>query len=76
MVDEAALRPLFDALPGNARLRELHCGGVHFSDGFVRDVMLPAVASSPSLRVLTVASRAAEPAEQLVRRRSEGGAAC
>jgi hypothetical protein len=75
---DAALRPLFDALPGVTRLRTLRCfdGGFvqdDLSDAFIRDRVLPALRANASLRELALgdskrASMLLE-AEQLVNSR-------
>jgi hypothetical protein len=56
---DAALRPLFDALPGVTRLRTLRCfdGGFvqdDLSDAFIRDRVLPALHANASLRELAL----------------------
>ena len=58
VIDDATMRPLFEALPRNTKLRELDCMHNLRSAAFVRDVVLPAVRANTSLRVLYVASRA------------------
>jgi hypothetical protein len=49
---EDGLRPLFEALPHNAHLRELDCSHNDISEAFARDVLLPAVRANASLRKL------------------------
>jgi hypothetical protein len=51
-LNDAALRPLFEALPRNTHLRMLGVGQNRMSDAFVADVLLPAVRTNTSLRVL------------------------
>ncbi len=50
------LRPLFEALPQNTRLRTLSIPGNDLSAAFARDVMLPAVRANTSLRTLNALS--------------------
>jgi hypothetical protein len=52
MLEDAGLGPLFDALPRNTHLRELHCGNNNMSDAFARERLLPAVRANASLREL------------------------
>jgi hypothetical protein len=70
---EHGLRPLFEALPRNAHLRQLDCSDNAPSDAFAADVLLPAVRAHASLRTLRLAgcsqSDAARTAEALVARR-------
>jgi hypothetical protein len=51
---DAALRPLVNALPRNARLRELDIKNNGMSDAFARERLLPAVRANRSLRKLVV----------------------
>jgi hypothetical protein len=51
-LDDAGLRPLFDALPANTHLRSLKCQGNRASIPFVLRVLLPAVRANTSLRKL------------------------
>ncbi len=75
---DEGLRPLFEALPGNAHLRELDCSDNNVSTACVRDVLLPAVRANASLRALRLAAGAqsataeepAREAEALLARRS------
>jgi hypothetical protein len=50
---EAQLRPLLEALPANAHLRELSVAGSSMSAVFARDVLLPAVRANSGLRKLS-----------------------
>jgi hypothetical protein len=55
LVGDAALRPLFDALPQNTHLRTLiFSGGGRVRHEFVRDTLLPAVHANTSLRSFEV----------------------
>ncbi len=69
---QAALAPLFHALPTNTHLRALDCSGHDISDAFVREVLLPAVRANKALRELTLVPRtdAAMEAMALVRARA------
>jgi hypothetical protein len=49
---DTGLRPLFDALPANTHLRTLNCENNCLTEGFARDVLLPAVRANASLREL------------------------
>jgi hypothetical protein len=75
------LRALFEALPANTHLRKLDCHGNAMSDACARDVLLPAVATNTSLRVLITQDAyewqwsAARDAEVLVARRGGEGEA-
>jgi hypothetical protein len=51
-LSDAALRPLFEALPFNTHLRTLSVVYNGTSDAFARDVLLPAVRANTSLRKL------------------------
>jgi hypothetical protein len=53
-LQEAALGPLFDALPANAHLRTLLLGDVTASAEFVRERLLPAVRANTSLTRLEI----------------------
>jgi hypothetical protein len=53
-LQEAALRPLVDALPANTHLRTLLLGKVTASAAFLRDRLLPAVRSNASLTSLEI----------------------
>jgi hypothetical protein len=53
-LDDAGLRPLFDALPANTHLRTLNVAGNDMSPEFARDVLLPAARANTSLRQLIV----------------------
>jgi hypothetical protein len=76
-VSDEGLRPLFEALPRNSHLRELNCAHNNLTDGFARDVLLPAVRDNTSMRTLITHGGygrqldAALEAEALVARRSE-----
>jgi hypothetical protein len=48
-LDDDALRPLFEALPANTHLQQLHCKGNRLSGPFARDVALPAIRANTSL---------------------------
>ncbi len=48
---DEGLRPLFDALPANTHLTSLDCRSNTLTEGFARDVLLPAVRANTSLRV-------------------------
>jgi hypothetical protein len=54
-LQEAALGPLFDALPANTHLRELELGEVTASAEFLRERLLPAVRANTSLTTLEIA---------------------
>ncbi len=49
---DGGLRPLCDALSHNTHLQELDCSNNGISDAVARDVLLPAVRASASLRKL------------------------
>jgi hypothetical protein len=68
------LRALFEALPHNTHLRELECSQNGMNEAFARDVLLPAVRASTSLRKLVARSRpsaSAAEAKRIVSRRAE-----
>jgi hypothetical protein len=79
-LNDAGLRPLFEALPGNAHLRELKCLDNFISNAFEADVLLPAVHANTSLRTLVVyqyaqqASGAVLEAQTLVKSRGSEAA--
>jgi hypothetical protein len=52
MLGPTGLTPLFEALPRNTHLRELHCGENRKGAAFEEHVMLPAVRANTSLRLL------------------------
>jgi hypothetical protein len=59
---DAALGPLFDALPAVTRLRLLDCecdrnDDAHLSDAFIRGRVMPALRANASLRVLKLGDR-------------------
>jgi hypothetical protein len=54
-LQEAALGPLFDALPANTHLETLMLGEVTASAAFLRDRLLPAVRANTSLTSLDIA---------------------
>ncbi len=56
LLDDAALWPLFEALPRNSHLRSLCCSGYMMSDKFVATRLLPAVRANTSLLALAVTS--------------------
>jgi hypothetical protein len=78
-LNDAALRPLFDALPANTHLRELDISHSNMTATFARDVLLPAVRANTSLRKLDAESDVAHPgvaeATALVAARGGGGGA-
>lgn len=49
---DAGMRPLLGALACNRHLRTLNCSNTGMSEGFVRDVLLPALQANTSLRTL------------------------
>jgi hypothetical protein len=51
-LNDAALRPLFEALPRNTHLRTLDVSYNNLSAAFAADVLLPAVRTNTSLRAL------------------------
>jgi hypothetical protein len=51
-LDDAGLRPLFEALPANTHLRTLNVSYNNTSAAFARDVLLPAVRANTSLTKL------------------------
>lgn len=51
-LEEGGLRPLFEALPHNTHLRSLACCYDEMTEGFARDVLLPAVRANTALRSL------------------------
>ena len=51
-IDDASMRPLLEALPGNAHLHVLKCSSNYMSAAFARDVLLPAMRANTSLRSL------------------------
>jgi hypothetical protein len=51
-LNDAALRPLFEALPRNTHLCTLNVRENDLSEAFARDVLLPAVHANTSLRTL------------------------
>jgi hypothetical protein len=72
---EHGLRPLFDALPGNAHLHTLDVRTNGISEAFARTQLLPAVRANSSLRVLKEGHRpAAREAEALVAARAAAAA--
>jgi hypothetical protein len=76
-LDDAALRPLFNALPANTHLRTLEMSHNNMSEAFARDVLLPAVRANASLRTLCALSDVVHPgaaeATALVAARGGGG---
>jgi hypothetical protein len=74
---DAALRPLFEALPTSTHLRELDISYNDMSEAFAADVMLPAVRANTSLWTLHAWSRDEHPgtaeAIALVAARGGGG---
>jgi hypothetical protein len=72
---DAVLRPLIEALPANAHLRELDISYNGMSEAFARDVLLPAVRANTSLRTLRVDIEipGAVAAMALVAARRDGG---
>jgi hypothetical protein len=67
------LRPLFEALPHNAHLRELDCSyNSGMSEAFARDALLPAVRANASLRTLVAGTtfESAAEAERVVSSRA------
>jgi hypothetical protein len=74
-LQEAALGPLVDALPGNTHLKKLLLGEVTASAEFLRERLLPAVRANTSLRKfkITVTGEgegAAHEAQQIVNSRA------
>jgi hypothetical protein len=72
-LDDACLRPLFEALPRATHLRKLYVHHNDISAAFAADVLLPAVRANASLRALCVGGdeHAARAAEHAVDRRAE-----
>ncbi len=73
---DAALGPLFDALPRNTHLRELHCCSNYMSKAFARDRLLPAVRANTSLCELhaeSASGAAVEAMELVAKRRNNAG---
>jgi hypothetical protein len=62
---QAALAPLFHALPTNTHLRALDCSGHDILDAFLREVLLPAVRANKALQELTLAPRTGAPMEAM-----------
>jgi hypothetical protein len=76
---DAALGPLWDALPRNTHLRTLRCEAAPMCDAFAEERLLPAVRANASLRTLTLrlppgAPTAARLALALVAGRAGAGA--
>jgi hypothetical protein len=74
-LEEAALGPLFDALPANTHLRTLQLGEVTASAAFMRDRLLPAVRANTSLTGLAITvtgegEGAAREAQEIVKSRA------
>jgi hypothetical protein len=78
---DAGLRPLFEALACNTRLRRLCICDSRMSAAFARDVLLPAVCANTSLRELMTGWEVEHAcgsflreAEALVKRRTDAAA--